>query len=233
MHFYYHMSDFDSVNRITEGFLNHPYKDLLTALYAVVPSIIIVVMYNFISNIEIEAMKIKVNDNGNYLVKKNEIATIKFYQVKTKKFTLFSSKFLHLTMSFYLVTLLGSLIQWFFSVNSIAIVVATIFFCIYSFFYIHTDVMKALPLIYGKKCPKFKKITKSTFFITLFIALPLVGNTIIFFLKNEIFDVSWIFLTMLYIVVWWLIFPSQYKPLTNLAEIQDIKLNSKKRKPSV
>lgn len=187
----------------------------LITLFAVAPSVIIAVMFNFLSTIEIEISKLVKNENG----KENK------YSANVKAFTILSSKFLHLTMSYYLLLLFSSLAIRSFLPDSYtfwAMIAATVIYIIYAMFYINMDLRFSLKVLDKYKDAKYINtsfIHNILIFYIAFIIIPIVFQIPFYFKQNPItIHLSWITLSMLYLTFWWLKYPFQYSPLSNIGK---------------
>ncbi len=221
---------------------------LLVTLYAIVPSIIITVMYSFLSTIEGDLASFAIrttNDNFNKRV------------VEINTFVVISSKVFHLSMAYYLMQLFGALfskcLSWI-GINAVCNQSLTLFvshldkyinisapeYCIMSIcseiyfiyfgFYFYYDVRGGLNIVLNHdtkqlNIPWYKKnrFVILPFLFIVYGLLPLLLTLVYSTSPNcntSLIHLCWITLTIFHILIWWLWMPWLYKPLTHLAYIK-------------
>lgn len=199
---------------------------ILITLYAIVPSIVITVMYSFLSSIEKE-----LSDNWREFSQLDNKKKIK--RDKIDRFVVVSSKIFHVSMGYYLIQLAASLISECLKLeNDLFLLIPRIstgICMIYFFLYFWGDISRSLSLLFlGKENQnKWGFLGISLYLITLYGILPLAG--LVYYLgqnEKEIhWHLIWISITILHLVLWWLIIPFIYKPLTNLSLLKRKCLN--------
>ena len=188
----------------------------LITLYAVVPAVVITVLYNFLTSIEIEAARYS-NEN----IKKSDPS------IALNKFNFMSSKYFHLTMSYYLIMLFSTLIYKAF-VSSVTdngniflvFVLSTASSIGYAIWYIFADVKPGIP---------FESLYKFAWvLVVIFAIIPAVSIIFYSFTGTKTqhnLNFGWIGVSVLHLMIWWLGFPFKYRPLTNLKLLMDFSRN--------
>jgi len=223
---------------------NMDIKDIvsfLITIYAIVPSIVITVMYSFLSNMESEVSEMwsRLYDKCHQNSGNNNLNLLKEEMRKIDRFIVASSKILHYSMSYYLIQLFCALLAKSFNfVDKGALIFSWaghLMFIMYFFMYYQYSVKKAFELSFrgedneGKKSKDYKWIKWYMFAVYGF--LPLLLFLVLFcawlpfncfpFEPMEVnFHLWWIAMTILHLLLWWLIIPFYYKPLTRLSTIK-------------
>lgn len=191
--------------------------NLVIALFAIVPSIIIAVLYSFLTNIQIEADRLESRKVGYSDASSRGL-------VQIRHFTVLSSKFFHLTMSFYLSQIMSSLVGWLlasdfenevvhYDVAFNTFTVTILIYTVYSAFYLIADVASA----FRSNNIRMWHVLP---FILLFVVFPPLMLYILLVLNNNevsMIIVLWVSGTALHLVFWWWNYPFVYKPLTHLS----------------
>lgn len=197
-------------------------KDIITyliTLYAVVPSIIITVMYSFLSNVEVELSRVweqSTSDDSSEELQKRAF--------KVNKFVIVSAKLFHLIMSYYLTLLFAALLSKCIptsneNVSKVIFVASAIYFS-YFILYLFCDIIKSFKTAFNNDF-----VEKAFVYIYVFlihgafpISLPILFT---YFIKVDEFYIHtwWITLTIFFLLTWWTMVPLLYKPLTNLSYI--------------
>ena len=196
---------------------------VLTTLYAIVPSVIIVIMYNFLSTIEIRIGDLFIADIRNGAKVSVDMRIIN----SAREFVAISSKFLHLTMAYYLLLLSTSLLAKIFSIGdecaTYLFIAGTTGAVIYNLCYYICNISKSFERLENDK--RGKRITISILhdiiMIFLFIIVPISSLSIIIQYDcnigyHVVINLIWITLTISMIMVWWLWYPFKYEPLSAL-----------------
>jgi len=193
----------------------------LITLYAIVPSIIITVMYSFLS--EIEEDLAEVWENITMEIENREDFLARAQQVN--KFLIISAKIFHVSMAYYLIQLGAALISKCFPIEGrinllIIPLIASLSFFLYFILYWCKDAHDSLRLAFGKN-----KERNYVYFLvwSLYGAIPIILIVVFIFFTNydEIrWHLWWITITILHLLSWWLIIPFKYRPLTHLSFIR-------------
>jgi hypothetical protein len=197
--------------------INFEPKDIvnyLIILYAIVPSIVITVMYSFLSNIEIELGRVwkRATREANDLKKAAE---------KVDKFVIISAKAFHFGMAYYLILLFSALLPKCLSLSTKkSILGGSIFFLIYFVLYFLADARKSFKARFDSASEKERLLIQGLI-IGMYGVFPLLVFLLFYLFKcNELtFHLGWITLTIFHLLVWWLVVPFVYKPLTYLSKI--------------
>jgi len=209
----------------------------LITLYAIVPSIIITMMYGFLSSTEndlLSVMKqlheIEIKNGENIENSKKE--NIKKLEIKVKlveKFIIVSSKIFHISMAYYLIMLLTALISKCIpssvgpnSMTTIVVFcVGSVVYYVYIFIYSERDIIKNIDRVFenSKNGHLFIYIYIGILHLLFPVVLPIAFR--VFTNCHEMFiHLWWISLTIFHLLVWWLVYPLKYQPLTNLSQIK-------------
>lgn len=202
-------------------------KDLISffiTLYAVVPSIVITVMYGFLSNVEAELANIwhETRGNDDFVKRSSEI----------NKFVIITSKIFHVSMTYYLILLFSALISKCFPVESCSCILivcwASVGYFVYFLFYFSSDIYGSLDEVFfpfSENKKEFHSVV--TLIYLIYGIIPILLPNLFWFLfckgliVEEIFiQLWWVSLTILHLLFWWLIVPFKYKPLTHLSFIK-------------
>lgn len=210
----------------------------LVTLYAVVPAIIITVMYSFLSTTESDLGKLsgKIEQCNFPVGAKKEKEVVETAKANTNKFVIISAKIFHYSMAYYLIMLFVSLLSkccakkdeevaWFLGIGAIV-------YFVYFILYLIFDVWNAFwSLFNASQCGKIRIGVWLVFIIGIYGFGPML---VLCFAKSLPYKevslhLSWITLTIFQLLFWWLVLPFLYKPLTNLSKVR--KAVSKYHKP--
>lgn len=178
-------------------------------IYAVLPTIVIVLLFSFLTDLDRQVAQYEsmLLDKGHPM-----FTSIRNRLREVDKFIIVSSRYLHLTMSFYLLFLLGSfaivvLVQY----KLLIINIIMIIYFLYATFYILNEVTTIDKLNLNHKVAYYGISLIAFYLIPIGL---LCGPNIIFLEKS--FYLLWATINISQIALWWLIFPVKDKPLKKI-----------------
>lgn len=187
----------------------------LLTLAAIAPAIVVTVLYNFIVQIDLRLQEIRTEcrfDSRDDLVRPVE------------QFVVVSAKLFHLTLAYYLLMLIASLVTYLaddpagttsgaFGNDRLAVSFASVIYFLYVLGYWIRDVRPSFDA---------NDVTRKGW--NAFLALFLVAPLLIPLLHREISGpmkpfAAWLAIDIAFILAWWAVVPPVFQPLTKLARI--------------
>ncbi len=211
--------------------LNSNELTYVITIYAVLPTIVIVLLFNLLTDLDrqvstyegmlldnkVDCINNVADDHDSLEVRENLIKQVRDNLRSVDKFIIVSSRYLHMTMSFYLIYLVSSFLYELLHFNKLillysSITVYLIYFTLYTF-----AEMRTIEELKLRK--KYLYYGLYTFALAVLPFALVVYLCLVTSWQVQSFFIAWITANVIQIGIWWLVFPVHDKPLNKLNKV--------------